>query len=175
MKQDKTPTIVTAGKVAGLTTVFLLALTSWESGKDIKLKPYLDPAGILTVCDGITNRAMPGFVIEGKTYTKEECTLARDSLLKTIYMPGVAKLVKHDLTQDQFLMLTDFAWNKGLGNLKKSSLLIKVNSGDCNGAGLEFLKWVRSGGQVMKGLTNRARWNSTEFLKGCSETIWSKK
>lgn len=58
-------------------------------------------------------------------------------------------------SQAQFDALVSFAFNVGLGNLQSSSLRMKFNRGDIAGAADEFLKWVRAGGRVLKGLQNR--------------------
>src|SRR5690606_28906419 len=47
---------------------------------------------------------------------------------------GVLRLAKVPLTRDQFGALVSFAYNVGLGNLQKSTLLKKLNAGDHAGA-----------------------------------------
>ena len=69
-----------------------------------------------------------------------------------------------EVTQNQFDALVSFAFNLGPANLKSSTLLRKVNSGDVNGAADEFLKWNHAGGQVLAGLTARRNAEKTLFL-----------
>lgn len=164
--------VTKAGAVAAVTAAFLGMLSFWESSGKPVLTPYRDVAGVWTVCDGITNSASPGFVVPGKRYTEQECTAEVQRLLEQRFMPGVAALVQRDIPSDAWLMLLDFAWNKGLGNLEKSTLLRKVNAGDCPGAAEEFSRWVYSGGQVYPGLVRRAKWNRYEFLKTCKHPVW---
>ena len=62
------------------------------------------------------------------------------------------------LTDDQFSALVSFDFNTGgltLGGGKPSTLTRKLNADDYEGAALEFPKWNKSGGQVLKGLTRR--------------------
>ena len=59
------------------------------------------------------------------------------------------------VTQNQFDALVSFAYNLGLGNLSKSTLLKKHLAGDYEGAAREFRKWNRAGGIVLRGLTRR--------------------
>jgi len=59
--------------------------------------------------------------------------------------------VKHH----QFDALVSFAYNVGIGNLKSSTLLRKLNAGDYDGAALEFHRWKRSNGRVLPGLVRR--------------------
>ena len=59
------------------------------------------------------------------------------------------------VTQGQFDALVSFAYNLGIGNLKKSTLLQKHLAGDYSGAANEFKRWNRAGGKVLAGLTRR--------------------
>lgn len=60
------------------------------------------------------------------------------------------------LSQNQFDALVSFAYNCGLGNFQKSTLLKKVKV-DPNDPliGNEFMKWNKANGHEMKGLTRR--------------------
>ena len=51
--------------------------------------------------------------------------------------------------------MVSLAYNIGFGNFSKSTLLKKVNSGNFDGASNEFLKWNKSGGKELLGLTRR--------------------
>jgi len=64
-------------------------------------------------------------------------------------------LVKVKLTQNQFDVLTDFAYNAGVGNLKSSTMLKKVNAGDLDAVPTELMKWTKGGGKVLPGLVRR--------------------
>lgn len=69
----------------------------------------------------------------------------------------------HSCTQGQFDALCLFAFNVGSDidsddiaeGLGDSTLLKKFLLGDVDGAAAEFLRWNRSGGRVMLGLTRR--------------------
>lgn len=78
---------------------------------------------------------------------------------------GVDSLVKSKITENQFSALVSFAYNCGLENLKKSTLLKLVNAGDTQGASNEFLKWNKAGGAVMAGLTKRRTAERDLFLR----------
>ena len=68
----------------------------------------------------------------------------------------VAPLVKSSVTPNQFAALTSFAYNAGIGNLKSSTLLKKVNANPNDPTiDLEFKKWDKGGGKVLAGLTKR--------------------
>lgn len=80
--------------------------------------------------------------------------------------PGVDAAVTVELTQKEYDMLVDFAFNVGLGNFRGSTLLRKLNEGDKQGAADEFPKWNKGGGKVMKGLQRRRYTNRAVFLGG---------
>ncbi len=68
----------------------------------------------------------------------------------------VAPLVKSAVTPNQFAALTSFAYNAGIGNLRNSTLLKKVNANPNDPSiALEFAKWNKAGGKVLAGLTKR--------------------
>ena len=68
---------------------------------------------------------------------------------------GVLRLIKVPLTQGQFDALVSFSFNVGLGNLQNSTLRMKLNRGDYEGAAEQFLVWTKAGGRVLKGLVIR--------------------
>lgn len=90
-----------------------------------------------------------------------------DRLLKTGlvgYENDVLKVVRVKLTQGQFDALVSFAYNVGSRALSTSTLLKKLNAGDIKGAADEFLRWNKSGGKVMNGLTRRREAERALFL-----------
>jgi len=68
---------------------------------------------------------------------------------------GVSRLIKVELTQGQFDALVSFSFNVGLGNLQNSTLRMKVNRSDFEGAAEQFLVWTKAGGRVLPGLVKR--------------------
>lgn len=77
---------------------------------------------------------------------------------------GVLRLVKVKLTQGQFDALVSFSFNVGLGNLQNSTLRMKLNRGDYDGAAEQFLVWSKAGGKVLPGLVKR-RTHEKEMFK----------
>lgn len=69
------------------------------------------------------------------------------------------------LTQNEFDALVSFIFNVGTGAFAGSTLLRKLNAGDHRGAADELLKWNRSAGRVLEGLTVRRRKERALFLK----------
>ena len=129
-----------------------------------KLKAYRCPAGILTIGYGHTSAAGAPEVHDGMTITQDEAeNILKNDLVK--YEQPVAAMVKVDLEQNQFDVLVDFAYNAGVGALKTSTLLKKVNAGDFDAVSDELMKWTKGGGKVLPGLVRRrqaeaAWWNA---------------
>lgn len=118
----------------------------------LKLERYRDAVGLWTIGYGhlILKEEMEKLI---KITTGEAKGILRKDLKRT--ETGVKKLLTQSVTQNQFDALVSFAFNLGLGNLKKSTLLKKVNAGDKEAAALQFKCWNKAGGRVLAGLTRR--------------------
>lgn len=99
--------------------------------------PYYDPAGVLTVCEGITGPD----VVPGKTYTDKECRTLHAKHL-AIAERAVDRVIKVPLTETQKAALIDFTYNKGAHALAGSSLARKFNEGDYVGGCRQLLRWT---------------------------------
>lgn len=60
--------------------------------------------------------------------------------------------------------MVSFSYNCGLGSLQSSTLRQRYNRGDYDGAADEFLKWNKSGGKILAGLTRRRAAERALFL-----------
>ena len=69
-------------------------------------------------------------------------------------------------SQPHFDAMVSLAFNIGLGNLQASTLRMKYNRGDTQGAADEFLKWRKSNGVVLRGLERRREAERAMFLAG---------
>ncbi|MGL6378214.1 lysozyme [Aeromonas hydrophila] len=67
----------------------------------------------------------------------------------------VLSLVKVPVNQGQFDALVLFSYNVGSKALESSTLMRKLNAGDYDGAAVEFRRWNKNDGKVMRGLTRR--------------------
>lgn len=122
----------------------------------LSLKPYLCPARIPTIGYGNT------FYEDGTKVTMSDKLITAEratAMLKVVvsqFAVGVAKLITFKgVSQHQFDALVSFAYNVGLGNLKSSTLLKRVNKNEMELASMEFKKWNKAGGKVLAGLTKR--------------------
>jgi lysozyme len=70
---------------------------------------------------------------------------------------GVRRLCPSGLTPGRLGALTSFAFNVGLGNLQRSTIRMKHNRGDFDGAAEAFMAWTKAGGKELKGLVNRRK------------------
>lgn len=98
-----------------------------------------------------------------KPITEHEASIMLDLTLVG-FEAGVVRFVDPILSQNQFDALVCFAYNLGLGNLKKSLLLGLINRQKFESASNEFLKWNRAGGKILDGLTKRRQAEKELFL-----------
>lgn len=128
------------------------------------LKVYLDPVGIPTSCVGHTSTVTRADV--GKVVTPAVC----DDLLRRdtkVAVTAVQTSVKVPITQEQFDALVSFTFNVGAANLKSSTLLRRLNAGDCAGATAQFGRWNMARGKVLPGLVKRRAREAALFNQGC--------
>lgn len=81
-----------------------------------------------------------------------------ETLLKHVvdnFSVAVEVDIKIEVTQNQFDAMVSLAYNIGLGAFKNSTLLRQLNRGNFVGASQEFLRWDKSNGKPLPGLTRR--------------------
>lgn len=119
-------------------------------------KPYKCAGGVNTIGYGSTY--YPGghkVSLTDAPITEQQATsLLKDLLVN--FEKSVDSFCRDDINQNQFDALVSFAYNVGVNALKSSTLLKKVNANP-NDATIkqEFLKWNKSNGKILKGLTIR--------------------
>ena len=109
-------------------------------------------------------KEMPLRTEDNRVWTKEEINeLFRVDVAN--FERGVLRLVPGCVgRQGSFDALVSFAFNAGLGNLQRSTIRIKANRGDWEGAAEAFMAWVKGGGKVLPGLVKRRQAEKTLFL-----------
>lgn len=140
----------------------------------VKLAPYKDPIGIPTIGIGATfYQDGRKVAMTDKPMTETEVTaLLQYHLLE--FEKGVLGLVKVPLSSNQFSALVSFAFNCGIGNLRSSTLLKKLNALDYSSAANEFLRWDKAQGKILAGLTRRRKAEKELFLKPDAVAVSSK-
>ena len=122
----------------------------------LELKPYLCPANVPTIGYGATY--YPNGVrvtMSDKDVTEGFAEVLLLEMLER-YEKGVERYVQSDINQNQFDALVSFAYNLGLGALKGSTLLKRVNENPCNeNIIFQFKRWVNAGGVKLSGLVKR--------------------
>lgn len=138
-----------AAAAGGAIAIAAVLVGHFEPGKE-RGRPYLDPVGVLTVCDGHTGPDID----PSRVYSDAECDAwTREDLAEA--EAAVQRLVRVPLSKWQRAALIDFVYNVGAGNLAKSTLLRRLNAGDYDGACAEYRRWVYAGGRKFQGLVNR--------------------
>lgn len=148
-----------AGGVCAAAMAICLPFTAQNEG--LRLKAYLDPAHIWTICDGETLDVQPG-----ETKTPEQC----QSMLATrlgYFDWQVQMSVKVPMKPPMEAAFSDFSYNCGIAAFQHSTILKKLNSGDSIGACEGLLSWTRAKGVVLPGLVKR---RAAEY-KLCMEGI----
>jgi GH24 family phage-related lysozyme (muramidase) len=108
---------------------------------------------------------------KGTIWTQEEC----DERF-TEHVEGFAERVAKAIgdaptSQPQFDALVSFAYNVGMANLAKSTLLRKHKAGDHEGAAREFAKWNKAAGKVLPGLTRRRKAEAALYQRGAEMQV----
>lgn len=115
---------------------------------------YLCSAGKWTIGYGNTFWEDKTPVKKGDEISKTKATELITKIANE-FARDVATLIQIDVTQNQFDALVSLAYNIGLGAFKSSTLLNQLNKGNFIGAGQEFLRWDKSNGKPLLGLTRR--------------------
>lgn len=104
-------------------TVAALAL-SLGVNEGMRVTPYYDSVGVLTVCEGITGPD----VILGKTYTLTECYSLKQKYLDHMYTT-LGQCLKVELSQEEWFAYGHASFNFGAGLFCKNFAPL-INGGD---------------------------------------------
>jgi lysozyme len=147
-------------------------------------RPYLCPADIWTIGYGhvlyqeqirlpvVTDK--PNVVVrkkfslkqgDNRVWSKEEINeLFRKDV--ATFERGVLRLVPGVVgRQGAFDALVSISFNFGLGNLQRSTIRMRANRGDWEGAAEAFRMWTKGGGRVLFGLVKRREAEIALFLQ----------
>ena len=130
--------------------------------------PMVRPAGKTKADIPMIRSEYPLKPEDNRVWTKEELNhlFAADV---AAFERGVLRLVPGVVgRQGSFDALVSISFNFGLGNLQRSSIRMKANRGDWEGAADAFLMWTKGGGRVLPGLVRRRKDERALFLSGVS-------
>jgi lysozyme len=148
-------------------------------------KPYLCPADIWTIGYGhvlyqeqirlpvVRTDDKPNTLIRKKYPLKPEDNRvwSKDEINELFrkdvatFERGVLRLVPGVVgRQGSFDALVSISFNFGLGNLQRSTIRMRANRGDWEGAADAFRAWTKGGGKVLPGLVKRREAEIALFL-----------
>lgn len=124
----------------GSATVIGEPLTLHHEG--MKLAPYYDSVGIKTWCVGETEIGFKD------TFTSEEC-ISLFGIRYGYYSRRVAEFYsekgRETVTPEMHAAFTDMAYNVGIGTVKNSGMIRRVNAGNAVGACAKILEYRKAG------------------------------
>jgi lysozyme len=126
--------------------------------------PVLRPPGKTKADIPMIRKEMPLKPEDKRVWTKEEINALFDKDVAT-FERGVLRLVPGVVgRQGSFDALVSISFNFGLGNLQRSTIRMRANRGDWEGAGDAFRMWTKGGGVVLPGLVRRREAERSLFL-----------
>lgn len=147
-------------KRADLMKINEKGLTLIKNFESLRLDAYLDAVNVPTIGYGSTGAD----IHLGMKITLEEANKRLLDYLAEVE-PKIDALVKVELNSNEFSALCCFVYNVGIGALKGSTLLKKLNAGaDKKEVAKEFGKWTKAGGKELKGLVRRRKAEAELFL-----------
>lgn len=138
---------VTAGAAAVVIATATPFIAKWEG---LETTAYRDIVGVPTVCYGETRG-----VKMGDTYTKEQCMDMLKVAVGDYYRKIEPCMTNKDIPVGVQASILELAYNVGTGAACKSTMMKLANQGKYKEACKELDKWVKAGGQTVRGLQNR--------------------
>ena len=126
---------------------------------------YLCPAKIPTIGYGNTFWEDGRKVRIGEQISKSKALELLEFVANKDFADKIFPFIEVSISQNQFDAMVSLAYNIGVGAFSNSTLLKRVNVKDFLGAGNEFLKWDKSNGKPLLGLTRRQQREKELFLK----------
>ncbi len=128
--------------------------------------PYKDPAHGDTWSIGYGHQIRPGEnfikITEEKALElfRKDIKIVEDVIRENVWV---------ELSGKEYDALASFVYNVGVENFKNSTLLKLLNEEDYANAMDEFPKWIKSGGEVVPGLTPRRDYERSKMFFGIVE------
>ena len=138
------------------TSVEGLALIKKFEG--LELEAYKCAAGVWTIGYGHTKD-----VQEGDVWSESHADHMLEVELEE-FEGYINDNVSVALSQNQFDALVSWVYNLGPANLKASTMLKVLNSGDYEGVPAQIKRWNKAGGKVLEGLIRRREAEALLFI-----------
>ncbi len=126
---------------------------------------YLCPAKIPTIGYGNTFWEDGRKVRIGEQISKSKALELLEFVANKDFADKIFPFIEVSISQNQFDAMVSLAYNIGVGAFSNSTLLKRVNAKDFLGAANEFLKWDKSNGKPLLGLTRRRQREKELFLR----------
>jgi lysozyme len=140
-------------------------LTLIKKHEGLKLSAYLCPAKVPTIGYGNTFYENGTRVKMGDKITRDRAEKLLQHIVEA-FSVQVDRLVTAKINDNQRSALVSFAYNLGIGSLQKSTLLKKVNANPNDPAiRIEFMKWTKARGVVLRGLVIRRQDEANLYFK----------
>lgn len=125
-----------------------------------RFTPYRDPAGIWTVCAGITGPA----VTPGRIYTPSECMQLETAYVRQM-LANMGQCVRGEFTFHEAKAWGHFAYNVGTAKFCGSTAARRLNVGERKPVCAEISRWVYVAGKDCRvaangcgGIVQRRAW-----------------
>lgn len=120
---------------------------------------YKDSIGIPTI--GFGHALRPGEKIKTPLMGPDALRLLEADLAERTAQ--LNSLITVPIFPEQFDALSSFAYNVGMNNVKRSTLLKKVNAGLHKEVHPQFLRWDKAGGEPLTGLKVRREFEANRY------------
>ena len=124
----------------------------------LELEAYKCAAGVWTIGYGHTKDVQPGDV-----WSESHADHMLEVELEE-FEAYINDNVTAPLSQNQFDALVSWVYNLGPANLKASTMLKVLNSGDYEGVPAQIKRWNKAGGKVLEGLIRRREAEALLFV-----------
>lgn len=150
---------VSSAVVAAVILAATPFIAKWEG---LETTAYRDIVGVPTVCYGETRG-----VRMGDSYTKAECMKMLQVAVGEYYSKLEPCMTNKNMPVGVQASLLELSYNVGTGAVCKSTMMKLANAGRYKEACNELGKWVKAGGETVRGLQNRRAESKTKLcLKG---------
>lgn len=142
------------------------AISLMHRYEGLRLEAYLCPARVWTIGYGNTFYENGTKVRKGDKITRERANELFNNIVENNFAKPLKAMIKTKISNNQFSALVSFAYNVGIGNIRRSTLLKLVNANPKNPAiRAQFMRWNRGGGRVLIGLTRRREAEANLYFK----------
>jgi lysozyme len=124
----------------------------------LELEAYKCAAGVWTIGYGHTKDVQEGDVIS-ESHADHMLEVELEE-----FEGYINDNVTAPLSQNQFDALVSWVYNLGPANLKASTMLKVLNSGDYEGVPAQIKRWNKAGGKVLEGLIRRREAEALLFI-----------